>query len=63
MKKIYMKPTTIEILVDVQPMMGGSENIDKATGFGDQTGGTGSGDVIINSRQGRGFWDEEENEY
>lgn len=59
MKKIYMTPTLEVVAIQSTVILAGS-NYDVNNDFGGESGGTGGKTIEVNSRQGRGFWDDEE---
>ena len=52
MKKLYIKPTVNTVLIEIQPMLAGSETPESVNP--DET------PQEYGSRQGRGFWDDED---
>ena len=58
MKKIYMTPTLEVVAIQSTVILAGS-NYD-VNDFGGGSGGTSGKTIEVNSRQGRGFWDDEE---
>lgn len=59
MKKIYMTPTLEVVAIQSTVILAGS-NYDVNNDFGGGSGGTTGKTIEVNSRQGRGYWDDED---